>query len=1402
MGRQENGKAWLGLMLLLASSVGQAAEPLPSSLQGWQAWVLEGEGARQCALKSNATGQALNDYECWAATDLVLSPEGQGVGFSVRVKTQNPISVALPGQEQQWPQAIQVDRQPATLRRVGDSWHVVVPAGEHLIQGRWAAPFDRMAIPSSFPRVVWGPDNRLLPQEDGQAWLKAKAPVPTENEQPQDGAPKIQVWRRLDDGQALGLTTQVRLQLTGPAQRLTLGPALPAGFRAISWNSSTPAVLTQDGMLVIQAGRGNHLVTIEARCDQACVPSSQGQVPAGALALRPAQVPWPATETWSVVADPAFRQLSLDGQGVDPAAADVPNAWQSVPAFRVSEKAPLGLKVSSRGRQPGEGEQLFLSRETWLGDGQWLNWDQIQGRLPVGGRLAMQKPYALGRVQTVNNQPLPLSVDGAGNLGLEWGEPMVWMWAQSTQPTGRVPISGWNATLEKMDVTMHLPPGTALLAAPGTAPGNNAWIDRFTLLSFFGIALLALLVRQALGNGAAVVAALVAAGWVGNGGALLLLWLLALATAFHLIAQAIPAGRLRQVTHTLRLGFWILLAVVWIPFAGDQARMALHPQLPSYSEPFQLGIYPAGIGAVGDGNANGSLDDSVYGNIGDSAAISEMAAPQIVAAPAPAVRAKTVLQGADTSNAVDGNDPLAGVGLAHVGLPLPTWHASGQGRTYHLSYPGPLRPMNTDNSYVGPGAAGMQRVWVAPAWALQLLRALGTLALAWLALRLLTRFSPGLLDQLPKAPARWAQRLGLALLVLPGIGGAQEPAAPSTPVSVSVSNTPNEQTLAELKRRLTQAPACAPTCASLVAADLEANGDTVVATYRISVEHATEWALPEAHGAQLAQVQVDGSPAWFSSESAVVLAPGQARVVARYRPVNAQVSIDFPAPPLELSERVEGWTTEGTAQSGTWSIRRGKTTQTKTPVDDLPPAVAVPGYARVTRTLTLGATAAVVTTVERLPGSNGALTLHLPAITGENVESDRVERQGEAWVVTLPAGTTTQTFASQITLPKSGEMLIQPLPASEGQETWHLVKGPAWTLTLAGVPESMPQEGEQRLTRQIFPLAGETLRAVAVRLPAAAGEQQRIDQVGLHTKAGPQGATHTLTFVVTAAQAGERTLGFPEGSEIVQIKRDDQRLSLPVAQGRLTIPLLRGSQTVSVEFRTPAGTTWLTTPRVDLGGPASSVTYKVGHKDKRWVLWTTGPGWGTAVLYWSQLLVLLGVAWGLTKIPGRLFPLPVAVLLVLGFSTFSGTVVWLGSLVAWQAWVGWRARRTQETLPKSFNLQQVALAIFTAVTVLASAGAIAFGLLGAEPDMMLRSPPGLSLMEWLVPQTPAGALEGPTVISLPIWVYQGLLFAWALWFAAWLLQAVKRALAAWLHLGYWHKTTVSQPPPMPQVPKS
>ena len=116
----------------------------------------------------------------------------------------------------------------------------------------------------------------------------------------------------------------------------------------------------------------------------------------------------------------------------------------------------------------------------------------------------------------------------------------------------------------------------------------------------------------------------------------------------------------------------------------------------------------------------------------------------------------------------------------------------------------------------------------------------------------------------------------------------------------------------------------------------------------------------------------------------------------------------------------------------------------------------------------------------------------------------------------------------------------------------------------------------------------------------------------------------------------------------------------------------------------------------------------------------------------------------------------------------------------------WRERWKAEPVKRlTFNAVQIMLAAITvvAVTSLIFSG-IRYGLL-AHPDMSIAGP-GFTdgAFEWFNDQT-ASQLPAPTVISVPMWIYKTLIFAWALWIALALRRWLSFAWRAWTANGTW-----------------
>ncbi|MGH8309693.1 MAG: hypothetical protein ACRETX_07850, partial [Steroidobacteraceae bacterium] len=140
-------------------------------------------------------------------------------------------------------------------------------------------------------------------------------------------------------------------------------------------------------------------------------------------------------------------------------------------------------------------------------------------------------------------------------------------------------------------------------------------------------------------------------------------------------------------------------------------------------------------------------------------------------------------------------------------------------------------------------------------------------------------------------------------------------------------------------------------------------------------------------------------------------------------------------------------------------------------------------------------------------------------------------------------------------------------------------------------------------------------------------------------------------------------------------------------------------------------------------------------------------------------------------------------LLGIGLSTFAWSVFVLAAL--WLFAMRWRERWSGNVSPWQFNLVQVLLAGLTVIAV----GTLVFSgiresLLGV-PDMGVAGPgSGGNSFSWFLDQTES-ALPKPRVISVPMWVYRALMFAWALWIALALLRWLRWAWGAWKTNGFW-----------------
>jgi hypothetical protein len=224
-------------------------------------------------------------------------------------------------------------------------------------------------------------------------------------------------------------------------------------------------------------------------------------------------------------------------------------------------------------------------------------------------------------------------------------------------------------------------------------------------------------------------------------------------------------------------------------------------------------------------------------------------------------------------------------------------------------------------------------------------------------------------------------------------------------------------------------------------------------------------------------------------------------------------------------------------------------------------------------------------------------------------------------------------------------------------------------------------------------------------------------------------------------------------------------------------------------------------PTVGLPVPAVNVETFLHLPENRWLLFTRGPSWGPAVLFWGYLVFALVVALGVGLFTDTPLGVGAWLLLALGLSQTSalGGLAVVGLFIALE----WRARH-REMSPVAHDAVQLLLVVWILVTLAVLYDVVQQGLL-FRPDMQVAGAESSNtLLRWYADRV-ENATSSAAVISLPLWVYRTLMLAWALWLAASLVRWSGWSWRALGEGGLWRPLRLrprkkAVPPPVPEPP--
>ncbi len=1370
----------LGLWLLLAAP--SPAQDVPPPLRDWQGWVLHDVPQHDCPFLATQAPDAGSRQCAWPGR-LSLEAGRDGGRFSLDVRVDAPSWVALPGDARDWPQQVSANNQPATvLQRAGQPMLWLTP-GDYQLRGTlpWTARPPRLHVPAAIGLVALSVDGAAVDriERNGEQLTLGEAAAA----QRAADALSLRVYRRLDDGLPATLQTQMQFNVTGSAREQSLGPVLPQGFVATALSGDLPARLDNDGQLHVQLRPGHWTITLVAR----------GIAPLATITVKLPKAPWPQQEIWSYADDPALRSTRVEGNATDAAQAGVPGEWRDLPAFVLDDGTGLAIGQGTRGDDGGKGDQLHLQRQLWLDfDGGGLSVaDRLSGELRHHQRLDVAGPWQLQRASQ-DDQPLLISKGGDGRSGVELRERQLDLDAGLRLPThrGAIPSAGWQLPLESIDATLHLPYGYRLIGATGVDRSPDSWVAQWSLLDLFVVALMALLAGRLLGWPWAVLTA----------GYLMLaqhesgapLWTLALTLVLVLLLRALPQGRLRSVARGSAIGVFVLTVLWTLPFLATQLQYTLHPQLEGGQ---RSRVVSAGYAAQGDDQAN--VQAKRKPRMAPPKVIAQMAPPPAPEAPmleetssAPQTSGMTsrnsnaalsavAVSAASIRNRGGGyagvRADVDGRSVIQAGAGTPHWD---QGNDYRLGWSGPVTVQQST------------RLVIAPAWLVRLLRVLmvGLLAL------LLAKLVPLLLAPLRGRWQDWRRGGGVMSTALLAIA--------LLPAGLHAQSLPDQTLLDQLRSRLTEAPTCTPTCATVAQAQLQARGDALDVELEAHAGAAVALPLPQADDTlQLLDVGVDGkanaSLGRRGDQLLLRLDRGVHRISLRYRIGAADnASLRFALRPQRIAFSGEGWSLAGVDQGrplgDSVALQR---MHAASDGNGLPPAQSFPPYVRLTRSLQLGIDWTVVNTVERIAPQDGGFSITLPLLPGEHPLGDDVLVKDGRISITFNANSRVVSWSSR--LDHATRLSLEAPKLGERAEVWQVHAAPMWHVDAKGVPTSAANDG--LLYR---PLPGESLQLAFSKPVAIAGDSLAFDGVQVTSRAGERASETTLQLHARSTRGGEHAIDLPAGAELLDANRDGQSINLALRDGKLSLPLLPGEHDYTLRLREPRGVAARTrTPSFALHAPVANIDLALQLPQDRWVLWTWGPTTGPAVLYWSQLVVLLLAAWLLA----RYAPTPLRfrhwLLLGLGFSAFAWSAYAL--VVAWLILLGLRARSmpSEQLGSTKFNLLQLGLALLTLLALVVLIAAVPKGLLGL-PDMHVAGNGSDAWnLGWFADQS-ANVLPDAGVLSVSLWVYKLAMLAWALWLANALIGWLRWAFDAWTRGGYWRKSAPKPGVTPPQLPPS
>jgi hypothetical protein len=1337
----------LTLALLLTSFSALAAEDvaIPPELRPWIPWVLHNQEVNRCTPQ-----QASTSHLCAWPSPLLLDVTGKGAEFSQTWHIETRSLVPLPGNAPYWPEEVRDNNQPALVSKKDTHPALWLEPGTHTITGtfRWRSLPEYLIVPPLTGLIKLTLEGKHIPHpqldQQGKLWLQQKSRA----RKTEENKISLQVFRKIRDNIPLTQELVLIATVSGLPRPITLGLVIDSDFVPLEVFSPLPIHLNKENKLTIQARPGQWQIRLTLRNTAARPPERLNMGTIDGL--------WPDEEIWVVEANAKLRQLDIQGvTAVDPSRTALPEDWKSLPAYLLKKGDHMILVEKSRGASTPNPNRLNLHRRIWLdeqGTGLTIA-DAISGTMTRGWRLNVAPELALGRVEVDNTPRLITRLPGTRDVGVEVRQGKLSLQAVSrieSPVTGirlRIPAVGWDHSVQQLSAILNLPPGWSLLTTTGVDKVAT-WLNRWTLLDLFLVMIISLATARVLGWPWGAVALLTLALSYHQPGSPRFIWLPLLALlGMHKVITA-KAGE--QFFRFSALAVVLVLIIMAVPYMIREIRVGIYPQL-------ELGKYRRIIRQdVGEAAMMDKGDIQVREQQVKAPAVRkyERAKNKLATygSPAPvAVRQPAPLQ-------VDPHEMIQ----TGPGQPLWSW------KRIPLSWNGPVTTTQNITLYLLSPAINTILAFV---------RVLLLFVLVAGFLKRCLRTSPGNDTVVPPAA-------GMILLCLAG--------ALAGPPALH-AEIPSQEILGQLQERLLEPPDCGAHCAQINRCQIQADADHLRVELSVDVQSATALPLP-GKDRFFTSILDNGAPAEAlrhnrQGYTLIRLSPGRHTITLARNITNAgTVSFVFPVVPEQGQALLEGWSLNGLRDNGLMEKQltlrrlrpameqaRGSGAEEKT--------IRIPAFVQVERTLQMGLKWTTVTRiVRRSPGT--IIALDIPLLPGEHVTTESMQVHDRK--VRINMGPRQKTIEYSASLDPVDTLILTAPRTTSWTETWFLDVSPIWHVEGKGIPAINQTDPQGNRYPEYRPYPGEQLVLGISRPEGIEGPVMTINQSRLTVRPGLRATDNTLAFTLTASRGRNHTITLPGGIDLQRFSIDGKEIPLQLSGNSLRFPVHPGKQKVEIRWRSNMGIhTRFSTEQVNLGMKSVNASTEMEIPSSRWILLTSGPRIGPAVLFWGELLVFLLIALMLGRV--RFTPLTTLqwLLLSLGLSQIPAPLA--AVVVAWLLLLGLRKQKgLPADKPLLFNLGQVFLVILTLAALGCLFAAIQKGLLG-HPDMQIGGNGStMHVLRWYQDRVNA-LLPAATVVTVPLLVYRISMLVWALWLAMALLRWLRWGWDCFTRGGGWQK---------------